>query len=80
MPKTNYSDPENAFPRLEVELFTIDDKTYFANAWLWEKASGQRRKVMNQEAVGSISDAHEAIQECAGKYGAALDADDITVR
>jgi hypothetical protein len=80
MPKTDYTDPEISFPRLEVELFTIDGETYFANAWLWGKAGGVRRSVMSQEHVGSIKQAHTAIEKCAEKHGSEVGPDDITIR
>jgi hypothetical protein len=79
MPKTDYTDRDIKFPRLQVRLSTIDGETYLATIWLWAKAGGERHRLMNLQRAGNIDDAHQLIREYAAKYRAEVGPDDITV-
>jgi hypothetical protein len=74
----DYTDPELSFPRLQAKIFTIDGDTYLLTIWLWEEA-GVRRAIMGAKPAGTIGDAHIMIQDCAKKYGAHCDPEDIDV-
>lgn len=79
MPKTDYSDPELTFPRLQARIFTIDGETQFLDLWLWKQAGGERLQITKAQAAPSMDDAHQLIQEFMVKYGAVCDADDVNV-
>ncbi|MCU1326425.1 MAG: hypothetical protein JWN34_1795 [Bryobacterales bacterium] len=79
MPATDYSDPEIAFPRLQVRIFTIDGQTQFVDVWLWKKAGEQRLQITKAQAAGSMEQAHQLIDQFKLKYSAVCDADDIEV-
>lgn len=79
MPKTDYSDSEIKFPRLQVRIWTIDGKTQFIDVWLWKVAGGERLQIFKSHPAGNMQDAHRLIRELMVKHGAECDADDITV-
>lgn len=45
MAKTDYTDPETSFPRLEASIWTIDGSTQFVDLWLWKKTGDERLQV-----------------------------------
>ena len=79
MPKTDYSDPEIPFPRLEAKIFTINGETFLLSLWLYEKAGAKRRQILDGYRAGTINEAHSTIDEYSKRYGAQIGSDDIEV-
>lgn len=83
MPKTDYTDPEIRFPRLEARISKTDDDAFWIGIWIWDKPgdgrSGERREVVNGKRAGSYADMTEMVYDCARHYGVDVDPDDITV-
>jgi hypothetical protein len=80
MPKTDYTDPETSFPRLEASIWTIDGSTQLVDLWLWKKTGDERLQVTKSQPTAGIDGAHNLINEFKIKYGAECDPDDITVQ
>jgi hypothetical protein len=83
MPKTDYSDPEIQFPRLEVRAQTIDDESFWLQAWVWDRAGdgrgGERHQVMNSKQAGGLADIKHLAYGIAAEQGVQCGPDDITI-
>jgi hypothetical protein len=79
MPKTDYSDPEIAFPRLEVRIQKTDHDAYWLTIWLHKEAAAGGQRVVNGKFAGSFRDAHERVSKCADENGADVGPDDFTI-
>ena len=74
---SNRSDPRIMYPRLHVEMRRLSETAILVDGWLIENAKGLGRSVLNY--CGSMDEAREQISECASKYGAQCDDEDIKV-
>ena len=79
MPKTDYSDNEISFPRLEVRIQKREGDAYWLTIWLHTKAGGERRQIENGKRAGSFRDAHERVAKCAEQLKADVGPDDFTI-
>jgi len=81
MPKTDYSDPEIEFPRLQARVQKTDEDAFWLQIWLWERPGDERnrREIVNGKRAGSFADISQMIYGCADEYGVIVCADDITV-
>lgn len=79
MPKTDYNDPETAFPRLEVRARKIEENMYWLQIWLHEAHGAERRVLVNGKRGGSWLDAHAYIEEQSRETGAEVGPDDISM-
>jgi len=78
MPKTDYSDAELKFPRLQVRI-SSDGNTHLVDTWLWKQAGTERLQIMKSQQAGSLESAHRLIGEFKVKHGAECGPDDIEV-
>jgi hypothetical protein len=83
MPKTDYSDPEIVFPRLQARVHKTDEDAFWMQLWIWDKAGdgsgGERREIMNGKRAGSFADITDMIYEIAEEHGVDVGPDDITI-
>jgi hypothetical protein len=79
MPKTDYTDPEIAFPRFHVRIQKRERDAYWLTIWLYKEAGEHCEKIINGKRAGSFADAHDVIGKYALEFNAAVDADDIDV-
>jgi hypothetical protein len=81
MPKTDYSDPETEFPRLQARIQKTEEDAFWIQIWLWEKAGdeGNRREIMNGKRAGSFADITEMVYESARELDVIVEPDDIIV-
>jgi hypothetical protein len=83
MPKTDYTDPEIRFPRLQARVHKTDDDAFWMQIWIWDKPGdgrgGERREIVNGKRAGSYADITEMIYACARKHGVDVGPDDITI-
>ena len=83
MPKTDYSDPETRFPRLEARVHKTDDDAFWMRLWIWDGPGdgigGERREIMNGKRAGSFADITAMIYARAKELGVTVGPDDITV-
>lgn len=77
MPKSDYSDAELTFPRLQVKMYTVDGTTQLVDIWLWKQAGTERFQVAKGQRGGTVEETHRLIDEFKIKYGAQCEADDI---
>jgi hypothetical protein len=56
MPKTDYTDLEIRFPRLQARVHKTDDDAFWMQIWIWEKPGdgrgGERREIVNGKRAG----------------------------
>jgi hypothetical protein len=83
MPKTDYTDQEISFPRLEARVHKTDDDAFHMRIWIWDRpgdgSSGERREIMNGKRAGSYADITDMIYACAREHSVAVGPDDITI-
>jgi hypothetical protein len=83
MPKTDYSDPEVEFPRLEARVHKTDPDAFWIQLWIWDRPgdgrSGERREVMNGKRAGSFVDITEMVWGYAREHHVDVCPDDITI-
>ncbi|MCK1384243.1 hypothetical protein [Bradyrhizobium sp. 21] len=77
MPKNDYNDPELTFPRLQVQMYTVDGTTQLVDIWLWKKPGTERLQIAKGQRGGTVEEAHQLIEEFKIKYAAECDPDDI---
>jgi hypothetical protein len=83
MPKTDYTDPEIQFPRLQARVHKTDDDAFYMQIWIWDKPGdgrgGERREILNGKRASSYADITEMIYACARERGVDVGPDDITI-
>jgi len=83
MPKTDYSDHEITFPRLEVRAHKTDPDAFWMQVWVWDRPGdgrgGERRQIMNNKQAGSLADIRQLAYGCAAEQGVECAPDDITI-
>jgi hypothetical protein len=70
-------DPVKPYPRLHVEMRRLSDTAVLVDGWLIENAKGKGRTVLRY--CGKTDEAREQISECASKYHAQCDDQDIVI-
>ena len=83
MPKTDYSDPEIIFPRLEVRAHKTDPDAFWMQIWVWDRPgdgrSGERRQIVNNKQAGSLADIRQLAYSCAADQKVDCGPDDISI-
>lgn len=83
MPKTDYSDPEIPFPRVEGRAHRTDPDAFWLQIWIWDRAGdgrgGERRQIVNGKRAGSLADIQQAIYDCASEHAVDAGPDDIQI-
>jgi len=83
MPKTDYTDQEISFPRLEARVYKTDKDAFHMRIWIWDRPgdgrSGERREIMNGKRAGSFADITDMIYACAREHSVAVGPDDIII-
>jgi hypothetical protein len=83
MPKTDYTDQEISFPRLEARVRKTDADAFHVRIWIWDRPgdgrSGERREIMNGKRAGSYADITDMIYTRAREHGVPVGPDDITI-
>jgi hypothetical protein len=83
MPKTDYSDPEITFPRLQARIHKTDEDAFWVTIWRWDGpgdvAGVERTQIVNGKQACSCADMPEIVYGIARKLGVNVDADDITI-
>jgi hypothetical protein len=79
MPKTDYTDQEILFPRLEAPVHKTDKDAFHIHIWIWDRPgdgrSGERREIMNGKRAGSIADITDMIYSWAREHSVAVGAE-----
>jgi hypothetical protein len=78
MPRTDYSDPEISFPRLDIRAIKTDDDAFHVQAWKWTKP-GQRepKPLFNGKRAGSYADVTEFLTQIGKEQGIDISPDDV---
>ena len=83
MPKTDYSDLEIPFPRLEARIHKTDDDAFWITIHRWDGpgdgTGGERTQIINRKQAGSYADMPEIVYGIGRELGVHVDADDITI-
>ena len=83
MPKTDYSDPEIQFPRLQAVVSKTDPDAFWIRLWLWsapdDGSGNSRQQIMNGKRAGSFADIREMIYAKAEELGVYISPDDISI-
>lgn len=75
---SNRSESTPTYPRLHVEMRRLSSAALIVDGYLIESAHGVLRSVLNY--CGSMDEARKRISECASKYHAQCDDEDIVIR
>ncbi|UVO39406.1 hypothetical protein KUL72_14145 [Bradyrhizobium arachidis] len=73
----NQSDPGKIYPRLHVEMRRLSDRVILVDGRLVQNARGMGHTVLRNTC--GMEEARELIAQCAAKYGARCDEDDIVI-
>jgi hypothetical protein len=71
------SDHRKSYPRLHVEMRHLSEAVILVDGWLIENDKGRGRTVLRK--VGSPEEIRLQIAQCAARYGAECNDDDVVM-